>query len=440
MTRRDARSRAPVLGVVLFVVLARVVDASTRDGATRGRFGVGKSSSSSSTWRDAAHAIARACANARARETCASDALVASVTSASRDAGAATCAARELARGGGETPDDGGDMSGGGKTLVTCENVGRTIGRVVRGSGGVNPLACGEAGDVACDGSCARGYFAEHFARAKTETTSGSVGVGLREACDGANYGSDAMYASCARGVGWAVTFRLEANETRGAWDACGDARDVSGVRSCRFGVVEAYVEKMLGNESSVTIGEGCESENLLGMGTGSNEAARARDACARALGAALAVRHEYDGSRSREECDLIADVRIKRACASAVDEELARREIDDNATVPFCERALETPVGEDVPSDGSSTPAPPPSEPVDQDEAEHRKEALRRHGTSVGGALWWACFSLLSGLVCVVTAYVWWRDGAFGPRHAVEYARVGTRDSPRASTELGAL
>ena len=193
------------------------------------------------------------------------------------------------------------------------------------------------------------------------------------------------------------------------------------------------------GGASAASAGEACAGEGVLGSGRSASEGARATETCARALGAALATRHEYDEAKAREECDSIANARVKRACARAAREEVARRDIDDDAEIPFCVSALKTPVGQATPS-VNPPPPPPPRGPVNRDQAEHRKEALRRHGTAVGGALWWACFLSLVVLIVSVSAYVYWRDGgglgSLSPRpSAQQYSRVGV-----ASTELGAL
>ena len=182
-------------------------------------------------------------------------------------------------------------------------------------------------------------------------------------------------------------------------------------------------MEERLKEMSGGDPGKMCRSSDLAG----SPADARVSDECARTLGSVFMAMYQYDDVKSRERCDLIAEDSFKRLCVASVDEEKTRRDIDLRAAVPFCTRALAEKVGENDPL----TPSPPPPSPSPpgtntQDAAEHRKEALRRHGTAVGGALWLTMFLILLTVVLGVTAYLWWRDGGtFGPRPTVEYSRV---------------
>lgn len=290
---------------------------------------------------------------------------------------------------------------------------------------------CGEVYDAACDGGCVKGAVERWFAdgngtAAAAFETNGACGR-VGEAAD-----------ACARAVGWTMT---SMNATRDAWDACGVAGRAAGVAACRYGVAEALVKSELtrAEASAANAGKACVGMFSLESGRSASDGARATEACARALGAALATRHEYDESKAREECDSIANTRVKRVCARAASEEVIRRDVSDDVEVPFCTSALKTTVGSATPSVHPPPPPPPPSGPMNRDQVEHRKEAIRRHGTSVGGALWWACFLSLVVLIACVSVYVYWRDGgslgSLSPQPRVQYSRVGV-----AATELGVL
>ena len=115
--------------------------------------------------------------------------------------------------------------------------------------------------------------------------------------------------------------------------EACAAANGTSGARSCRFGVVEAYVEERLKEMSGGDPGKMCRSSDLAG----SPADARVSDECARTLGSVFMAMYQYDDVKSRERCDLIAEDSFKRLCVASVDEEKTRRDIDLRAAVPFC-------------------------------------------------------------------------------------------------------
>ena len=383
------------------------------------------------TWDDVARDALETCAPTRDRATCVAAALLANCADGARDAAAATCAARATTTRALDAPSE--DARGARRTLLAnCAAVGRALGRdraydETAADGGAR--ACGTAADATCDGGCVEGVLERVAERAASDDANASaealVGKVLRT-CDA---GEGGTYETCARAVGWA-TARARANEraTREVWEACAGAKGANGARACRFGVVEAYVDAGLARGVR-DAAEACESSDFVGAGGGEREI----EACARALGAALMSKYEHDDAKSREGCDLSANDRVRRACAAAVDEEKTRRDIDVSATLAFCSSALRTPLGQASPAADPSPPPPPP--PVDPDQVEHRKEALRRHGTAVGGSLWLACFIILLSSILAVTAYLWWRDGVmFGSgRPVVHYSRVQ-------ATELGSL
>lgn len=383
------------------------------------------------TWSDVLDDALRACASSKDRAGCLTSALTGKVVDEMRDAPRATCAAREATRRAMTTPNEG--ASGLSETLIaSCASVGRAIGRACSETSGTR--ACGDAADVTCDGGCVKGVLEGVVARADgANETRDAIGdlvkTLLVDRCEAAS----TTYDACARASGWAATRAREVNETRDAWDACAAASGTSGARSCRFGVVEAYVEERLKEASGGDPGEMCRSSHLTGS-TGAD--ARASDECARTLGSVFMEMYQYDDAKSRERCNLIAKDRVKRLCVASVDEEKTRRDINLRAPVPFCARALATKLGADEPLTPSPPPpSPPPPGKNTRDEAEHRKEALRRHGTAVGGALWLTMFLILLTLVLGVTAYLWWRDGGtLGPRPSVEYSRL------QVSTEMGTL
>jgi hypothetical protein len=264
-------------------------------------------------------------------------------------------------------------------------------------------------------------FLAHYMASTPTPTVLEGITRGYAS-CDGVK--TAALASACAHGVGWA----LGASAVRDAWTAC-DAAGASAdrVASCRVGVVDAFVDDALGQEGAVDVASVC---SIAAFGTsGDGVASTVADACARALGEALLIKYDYDDVGSTEQCDLISNTRLKAKCAAAVTEEKTRKAILATASVPDCETAMRTPVGEDAPA---GTPAPPaaPPPPLNREALDEKKEALRRHGTAVGGALWLTCFLLLLTSVGVVTAYLHWRDGRGAT--AVQYTRL--------SAELGAL
>ena len=126
--------------------------------------------------------------------------------------------------------------------------------------------------------------------------------------------------------------------QTRDAREACAAANGTSGARSCRFGVVEAYVEERLKEMRGGDPGEMCRSSESRGVAGGRARLQRVRDgrwdpSSWRCISTTT--------SKSRERCDLIAEDSFKRLCVASVDEEKTRRDIDLRAAVPFCTRAL---------------------------------------------------------------------------------------------------
>ncbi|ABP00585.1 predicted protein [Ostreococcus lucimarinus CCE9901] len=438
--RDGARRRAIAVCVVCVAALARgatATRASARAIAPRAtnpnlRASRLDDARAPTTWSEVADEIAATCASSADREACATEALLTRCRDGARDAAAATCAARATTTRAMETPNEG--ETGARKALLgTCAGVGRAIGREraydeARGDGGAS--ACGDDADATCEGGCVEGVLERVVERIVGEMTNGDVEAVVERALRTCDEVGGGKYGTCARAVGRATRRATKAVEraTRDAWEACGRANGVDGVRSCRFGVVEAHVDAGLarGVEDAT---RACESSDLVGAGEGERET----EACARALGAALMSKYEYDDVKSREGCDLSANDRIKTVCVAAVNEEKTRRDIDVSATLAFCASALRTPLGQASPTADPSPPPPPP--PVDPDQVEHRKEALRRHGTAVGGSLWLACFIVLLSSIIAVTAYLWWRDGImFGSgRPVVQYTRIQ-------ATELGSL
>jgi hypothetical protein len=202
------------------------------------------------------------------------------------------------------------------------------------------------------------------------------------------------------------------------------------GVRACRFGVVEAYVDHALTRGDEVK--EICDSDTILGE-IEVTDRNRVAEVCADALGVALLVKNEYDAVSAREACDLISATLVKQRCVTAVNEESKQREIDIAAAVSWCTQALKTPLGEAGPVSASPPPSPPPP-PVDRSQEDERKEALRRHGSGVGGALWLVCFTIVLTIVVACTVYLWWRNGGGNPFNPpIQYRRV-------AATELASL
>ena len=430
--RRRARraSRVRCLATLACVLVARGMDVARAETFDRESSSiVGRSSErrarrrettetpTRETWSDAVDDASRACASSEDRARCLTRALRERMEDAPRDAPGATCAAREATRRAMTTPNEG--ASGVPETLlVTCASVAREIGRDCS-----ETRACGEWAEAICDGGCVKGVAERAVEGEDARETGGSAGDLVKKLLeDGCERGSSA-YDACARASGWAATRARDARQTRDAREACAAANGTSGARSCRFGVVEAYVEERLKEMRGGDPGEMCRSSDLAG----SPADARVSDECARTLGSVFMAMYQYDDVKSRERCDLIAEDSFKRLCVASVDEEKTRRDIDLRAAVPFCTRALAEKVGENDPL----TPSPPPPSPSPpgtntQDAAEHRKEALRRHGTAVGGALWLTMFLILLTVVLGVTAYLWWRDGGtFGPRPTVEYSRV---------------
>lgn len=361
-----------------------------------------------------------ACATSSTEE-CVLDKLRAEVRNRAKDSPNALCAARETTRRAMRAVNEG--SSGPTETLVVrCDGVGLVLGEIA-----FDPNAedaglgsCGEAADIACDGSCAQGVLKKKLNTTDAHDEAMKIGV---ETCSKTNA---QMKDLCARALGWVMRGRRNtAAEARADCASAGSLGDANAVEACRFGVAQAHAKDAL--EQEVEVNAICEGADVVGE----PRSQRAADACANALGSALCVAHKYDDVRAREQCDLISDARMKERCVAGVDEERTRREIDLVAAVPSCARALRTLLGEE-----SAAPDvfPPPPPPVDRSAAEHRKEALRRHGSGVGGALWFSCFMVLAVTIACVTAYLQWRDGAGPIRPAgVQYSRV-------AATEMGSL
>jgi hypothetical protein len=376
------------------------------------------------TWNDLVDETIATCATPPATSTteeCVLGKLRSEVRNRAKDSPNALCAARETTRRAMRAVNEG--SSGPTETLVVrCDGVGLALGEIAFDANAEDAGlgSCGEAADAACDGSCAQGVLKKKLNTTDAHDEAMTIGV---ETCGKVDA---QMKDLCARALGWVMRGRRStAAEARADCASAGSLGDANVVEACRFGVVQAHAKDAL--ERGVDVNAICGGADVVGE----PKSQRAADACANALGAALCVAHEYDDVRAREQCDLISDARIKERCVAGVDEERTRREIDLVAAVPSCARALRTLLG-----DESAAPDvfPPPPPPVDRSAVDHRKEALRRHGSGVGGALWFSCFTVLVVTIACVTAYLRWRDGAGPIRPAgVQYSRV-------AATEMGTL
>lgn len=376
------------------------------------------------TWNDLVDETIATCATPPATSTpeeCVLGKLRSEVRNRAKDPPNALCAARETTRRAMRAVNEG--SSGPTETLVVrCDGVGLALGEIAFDANAEDAGlgSCGEAADAACDGSCAQGVLKKKLNATDAHDEAMTIGV---ETCGKVDA---QMKDLCARALGWVMRGRRNtAAEARADCASAGSLGDANAVEACRFGVVQAHAKDAL--ERGVDVNAICGGADVVGE----PKSQRAADACANALGAALCVVHEYDDVRAREQCDLISDARIKERCVAGVDEERTRREIDLVAAVPSCARALRTLLG-----DESAAPDvfPPPPPPVDRSAVDHRKEALRRHGSGVGGALWFSCFTVLVVTIACVTAYLRWRDGAGPIRPAgVQYSRV-------AATEMGTL
>ena len=441
--RRDARAMPPpIVSVVVFVVLtatAAVVRGAyaknyhARDDAEATHRNVDSfrarsllaSPSPSRTWTDGGDDLATQCAASNARATCVLDALRANARAGAKDANRATCAAFETTRRILDSPsENGADRST--TLLKSCRAIARVIGsEAYAGASAESHVgACGSSAEVACDGGCADGAMEAFLAHYMASTPSPTVREGVERGYASCDDVERAMESACAHGVGWA----LGASAVRDAWTACdADGASADRVASCRAGVADGFVDNALGQDGAIDVGSVCSSADF--GASGDVVAKEVSDACARALGAALLIKYDYDDVGSTEQCDLIASTRLKSKCVEAVNEEKTRKAILVAAAVPECETAMRTPVGQDAPPGTPPPPASPPP-PLDREALDEKKEALRRHGTAVGGTLWLTCFMLLLTSVVVVTAYLHWRD-AHG-RSTVQYTML--------SAELGAL
>ena len=352
-----------------------------------------------------------------------------------RDGGTMMCAAREATR---MAPSEGGTPSEGSQEreataksvlLKSCCAVAETIGRAAIEAGG-GFAQCGEVASVACDGCCVRGVLFQTLDELKGATARALTAQGASASCVKTDMD---LRTTCARALGF-VAERLSSDTARDGWEACLDVSasigKSDGVRACRFGVVEAYVDHALTRGDEVK--EICDSDTILGE-IEVTDRNRVAEVCADALGVALLVKNEYDAVSAREACDLISATLVKQRCVTAVNEESKQREIDIAAAVSWCTQALKTPLGEAGPVSASPPPSPPPP-PVDRSQEDERKEALRRHGSGVGGALWLVCFTIVLTIVVACTVYLWWRNGGGNPFNPpIQYRRV-------AATELASL